>query len=196
MKIAEKIDFDLSLDIYNWIVFLPSKENNVVPVANRYFGTKKDGKIKIRGIETRRRDTPKFFKKCQLEILNIFSSCKTISDVKASIVEAKLVQKKYQDMLFSQKVSPTELTFVNRITKGTDEHKINTIQADAINQLKWAGKRVEPGQKIQYIISNHSRKLSKRVIPKEIMNRDEYYDAKHYSKLLDECCKTVIGPFE
>ncbi|WP_420545396.1 hypothetical protein [Nitrosopumilus sp.] len=164
-----------------------------MPVANRYFGAKNDGENKIRGIETRRHDTPKFFKKCQLEILDIFSSCKTIADVKASITEAKLVQKKYQDILLSQKASPTELTFINRITKGTDGHKTNTIQADAINQLKWAGKLVEPGQNIQYIISNYSRKLSKRVIPKEIMDRDEY-DVKHYSKLLDGCCKTIIGP--
>ena len=75
------------------------------------------------------------------------------------------------------------MIFVNRITKGTDGHKTNTIQADAINQLKWTGKLVEPGQKIQYIISNHSGKLSKRVIPKEIMNKDECYDAKRYSEL-------------
>ena len=51
MKIAEKINFDFSLDIYNWIVFLPSKENTVVPVANRYFGAKKDEKSRLRALK-------------------------------------------------------------------------------------------------------------------------------------------------
>ncbi len=92
-KITIKTGFDLSLDFYNWIVFLPSKNNKIVPIPNKYFGAKKDGTLKIRGIETRRHDTPKFFKECQIEILNLFSSCKSISDVKDAISEARLIQK-------------------------------------------------------------------------------------------------------
>ncbi|MDH5658146.1 MAG: hypothetical protein OEY17_02215 [Nitrosopumilus sp.] len=52
------------------------------------------------------------------------------------------------------------------------------------------------GQKIRYIINDYSSKKSKRVIPIEITNTDNKYDAKQYSKLLDECCKSIIEPFE
>ena len=75
--IAKRTGFDLSLDVYNWIVFLPSKNNIKLPVANRYFGANKDGELKLRGIETRRRDTPQFFKQCQTDILELFAKCKT-----------------------------------------------------------------------------------------------------------------------
>ena len=195
-KIAKDTGFDLSLDVYNWIVFLPSKQNKIVPVPNRYFGTKKDGTLKIRGIETRRHDTPKFFKNCQLDILNVFASCKKISDVKDAISEAKSIQENYNQLLFEQKVPLEDLVFTNRVTRGTNQSKNNTIQADAINQLRWEGKSIEPGQKIQYFISDYSRKISKRVIPIEIADYVTGYDAKRYSELLEKCCKSVMEPFE
>jgi len=194
-QIAHETGFDLSLDVYNWIVFLPSKENKIVPVPNRYFGANKKGELKLRGIETRRHDTPEFFNKCQLEILKLFATCKTISEVKKAISEAKSIQEKYKARLSRHKVPLEELVFTNRVTRGTGQYHSNTIQADAVNQLKWEGRSIVPGQKIRYIISDYSRKISKRVVPIEIVNSEEY-DVKRYSELLDECCKSVIEPFE
>ena len=195
-KLVRKTSFDLSLDVYNWIVFVPSKNNRIVPVPNRYFGAKQNGKIKIRGIEARRHDTPKFFKECQLEILNLFSSCKTISDVKRIISEAKSIQEKYEERLLEHKVPLEDLVFTNRVTKGTNQNKRSTIQADAINQLKWEAKSIEPGQKIRYVIHDYSRKKSKRVIPVEIVDSDSKYDVKIYLGLLEKCCKAIIESFE
>lgn len=39
-----------------------SSLDEMVPVANRYFGAFQYGKLKLRGIEVRRHDTPLFFK--------------------------------------------------------------------------------------------------------------------------------------
>jgi DNA polymerase-2 len=39
-----------------------------VPVLNRYYGVFENGKIKVRGIEARRRDTPGFIKEAQIEM--------------------------------------------------------------------------------------------------------------------------------
>jgi len=191
--IATKTGFELSLDVYKWIVFLPSKNNTDLPVANRYFGAKTDGKLKLRGIETRRRDTPKIFKQCQKDILNLFAKCKTVSEIKETISEAKKIQNQYDRCLFTHKIPPEDLAFTNRVTKGTGQHKSRTIQADALNQLKWEGKTIEPGQKIRYVISDYSRKISHRVEPIEFAKK---YDAKKYSELLEECCKSIFEPFE
>jgi len=62
--------------------------------------------------------------------------------------------------------------------------------------VKREGKTIEPGQKIRYIIHDHFRKKSKRVIPMEIITPDDSYDAKRYSELLDKCCKSVVEQFE
>jgi len=195
-KIAKETGFDLSLDVYDWMVFLSSKNNKITPVPNRYFGTKQNGRIKIRGIEARRHDTPKFFKDCQLEILKLFSTCKTVSDVKEAISEAKSIQEKYYQQLLEHKVPLEDLIFTNRVTRGTNQNKNNTVQSDVINQLKWEGKVVEPGEKIRYVVHDYSRKKSKRVIPIEVIKSDFKYDAKRYSELLEKCCKSVIEPFE
>ncbi len=191
--IAKETGFDLSLDVYNWIVFLPSKNNSDLPVANRYFGANKDGELKLRGIETRRRDTPKFFKQCQYDILNLFAKCKSISEIKASILGAKAIQNQYEKQLFTHELSVQDLAFTNKVTRGTGQHKSNTIQADAVNQLRWEGRTIEPGQNIRYVISDYSRKISHRVSPIEFADK---YDAKRYSELLDQCCKSILEPFE
>ncbi|MDH3854440.1 MAG: hypothetical protein OES23_08300, partial [Nitrosopumilus sp.] len=142
----------------------------------------------------RRRDTPKFFKKCQLDILNLFASCKTIHDVKQAISEAKSIQEKYEQKLLSNKVPLEELIFTNMVTRGTGQHTSNTLQADAVNQLELEGKIVEAGQNIRYIINDYTRK-SKRVIPMEIADSGNSYDSKRYSELLQLCCMSVIEPF-
>ena len=190
----------MSLDMYYWIVFLSSKQNKRIPVPNRYFGTKTDGSIKIRGIESRRRDTPEFFKKCQLEILGLFSSCKSIKELKMMISEAKSIQNRHEKELFGYEVPLEQLVFTNKVTKSTGTYTSNTIQADAVTQLKWEGhKDIVQGQKIRYIINDYTRK-SKRVIPIELTKKDDEnttgkrYDVQRYVELLHECCKSVIEP--
>jgi len=191
--IAKRTEFDLSLDVYNWIVFLPSKNNSNLPVANRYFGANKDGKLKLRGIETRRRDIPKFFKECQYDILNLFAKCSTLSEIKEQLPEAKSIQNRYKKRLFRHELSIKDLAFTNRVTRGTGQHKSNTIQADSIRQLELEGRNIDPGQKIHYVISDYSRKISHRAVPIEFAKN---YDAKKYSQLLDECCKSILDSFD
>ena len=193
-QIAEKTGFSLSLEIYNWIVFLPSKENKIVPVPNRYFGANQNGELKIRGIEIRRHDTPVFFSKCQQDILELFAKCKNKSEIKQKMEIARQIQEHYRKHLLQKEIPIKDLVFTNRITRGTDQHKSNTVQADAVNQLKWEGKTVEPGQKVKYIITDYARKISKRVVPLELA-LPKKYDAKRYSELLDECCRSIIEPF-
>jgi len=58
-EVSKQIGIPLSVKgKYRWIVFLPSKILSSVPVLNRYYGVFEDGRIKIRGIEARRRDIP------------------------------------------------------------------------------------------------------------------------------------------
>ena len=61
---------------YKWIVFLPSKTHPRIGVLNRYYGVMEDGKIKIRGLEIRRRDTPRFVFDAQTEMINTLADSK------------------------------------------------------------------------------------------------------------------------
>jgi DNA polymerase elongation subunit (family B) len=55
------------------VAFIHSKQNNILPVPNRYFGVYEEGTLKVRGIEASRHDTPMFFCKFQQEVLEIMS---------------------------------------------------------------------------------------------------------------------------
>lgn len=73
-EVTDRTGLPISLDgIYRWIVFLPSRLNERVPVPNRYFGVFQDGSIKVRGIEARRRDTPPFIAETQMGLLEILA---------------------------------------------------------------------------------------------------------------------------
>ena len=61
---------------YKWIVFLPSKTHPRVGVLNRYYGVMEDGKIKVRGLEVRKRDTPRFVFDAQTEMINTLAAGK------------------------------------------------------------------------------------------------------------------------
>lgn len=190
--IEKKTGFDMSLDIYKWLVFLPSKEDEMVPVANRYFGAFESGKLKIRGIEARRHDTPQFFKRCQMEILDLIATANSISEVQSLMPLALEIYEKYCRMLEDKAVRIEDLSFTTRASKNVEDYKTNSVQKDAMVQLKEEGESIRAGQKIQYVITDYSRK-TKRSTPLRMAGNK--YDVKRYTKLLAECCTTVTKPF-
>jgi DNA polymerase, archaea type len=191
-EIVKTTGFDMSLDVYKWLVFLSSKEDKMLPVANQYFGAFENGTLKIRGIETRRHDTPIFFKRCQMEILNLMTTADRVSQVQNIMPQAVEIYKKYCKMLEDKKVRIEELSFTTRASKDVKDYRSNTIQTDAMQQLKEEGESIKAGQKIQYIITDYSRK-TKRAAPLQMA--EDKYDVKRYAKLLAQCCNTITKPF-
>src|SRR5208337_1813086 len=57
---------------YRWIVFLPSVTHGL-GVPNRYYGLYESGEFKLRGIRSRRHDTPVLLKRAEKEVLERFA---------------------------------------------------------------------------------------------------------------------------
>jgi DNA polymerase-2 len=72
---------------FRWIVFLPNKSNGV-GALNRYYGVLTNGKLKVRGIEIRRSDTPKLISNLQEAMLGKLVEAKTASEFYMKIPEA------------------------------------------------------------------------------------------------------------
>ena len=84
--IEEHTGFSISFEgVYKWIVFDSSKINPDLPALNRYFGVFEDGTIKMRGIETRRHDTPQLFVNFQEELMMIMSAYNNIHEITKSL---------------------------------------------------------------------------------------------------------------
>ncbi|HET8793265.1 MAG TPA: DNA polymerase domain-containing protein, partial [Nitrososphaeraceae archaeon] len=189
--IEKETQFDISFEgIYKWIAFLPSKINFDLPVLNRYFGVFEDGTLKVRGIESRRHDTPPFLSQCQNEILEILTQGNSISEIKQNKIP--LVLKKIEDYLYllkNHKVDPENLVLTKILTKDYDKYNRtrNTLENNALRQLELNGEYLKAGQILQYIIIDNSISKAKRrrVLPLKLLeNNNNNYDAKQYTKLL------------
>ncbi|MGE0243750.1 MAG: DNA polymerase domain-containing protein [Nitrososphaeraceae archaeon] len=201
--IEKETQFDISFEgIYKWIAFLPSKANSDLPVLNRYFGVFEDGTVKVRGIESRRHDTPKFMSQCQNEILEILAQGNSISEIKQN--KMPIIVKKieyYLSLLKKRKVDPENLVLTKILTKDYDKYDRtrNTLENNALRQLESNGEYLKSGQILQYIIIDNSTSKSKsrrRVLPLQLLeNNNNNYDVKRYSKLLIDTCNTLIEPF-
>jgi DNA polymerase elongation subunit (family B) len=55
-KVSDEIGVSLNFEgKYKWVVFLPSKMHPNIGVLNRYYGVMESGKLKVRGLEVRKR---------------------------------------------------------------------------------------------------------------------------------------------
>jgi len=197
-EIENKTGFPISFEgIYKWIVFVPSKSNTILPVSNRYFGVFEDGTVKMRGIEARRHDTAEFFSNVQQGILNIMSEANSIKEVRDLMPKVRKFFQMHLELLRYKKVPINDLVLTKRISKDVDEYKKrNTVELDALLQLKHAGKSLKSGQILKYVLTDFYRKNSrKRSVPVELINSKTVYDAKRYSELLVETCNSVTEPF-
>jgi DNA polymerase elongation subunit (family B) len=198
-SIEKETGFALTFEgIHKWIAFIHSKQNNILPVPNRYFGVYEDGTLKVRGIEARRHDTPVFFCKFQQEILEIMSEGNNIKEVKALLPKVKDIYHKYVQLLKENKVTVDELAFTKRLSKDSNKYQNrNTIESNALTKLNNEGKFLKAGETVQYIITDYYQTKSKnnRAIPIELINERTSYDVKRYIELLTEACNSVIEPF-
>ncbi|HEY7080567.1 MAG TPA: DNA polymerase domain-containing protein, partial [Nitrososphaeraceae archaeon] len=200
--IEQQTGFKVSFEgIYKWIAFVSSKQNVILPVPNRYFGAFEDGnKLKIRGIEARRHDTPLFFSKFQNEILEIMASGNTINEVIALMPKVRDIFQKYVRLLKERNVPLEQLIFTKRLSKDYSEYQIkrNTVESTAINLLHNEGKSLRAGELLRYIITDfYQRSSTTRAVPIELidMQKSTTYDIRRYTELLAETCNSVTESF-
>lgn len=192
-------NFSISFEgVYKWIVFDYSKSNPTMPALNRYFGVFQDGTIKMRGIETRRRDTPLLFVNFQQELVNIMSTCGNINEIIRKMPLLEKIYKKYINLLTSKKVKYTDLIFTKRISKNSNEYADRkTVENCVLKKLADRRKHLHAGEQIEYIITNfYSKNFLDRAIPIELINKnDPKYDEKRYLEILKDTYDAITKVF-
>jgi len=196
--IEKQTGFPLSFEgIYRWIVFLPSRVHRDVPVLNRYYGVFRNGKIKDRGIATRRQDTPPIIKQCITEILQFLATAENTEQFYARLPFTRKIIDRYIRRLRSGEVTHEELVIKKHISKDPREYRHKIHQAIAANQLAKEGAAQNAGEYVEYIITNSQSRLpSRRVLALELSGNDNKYDVEAYIGLLLTAVETILMPFE
>jgi DNA polymerase-2 len=196
-EIEAETKFAISFEgIYKWIAFLPSKVNAGVPVLNQYFGAYQDGKLKVRGIEARRHDTPAFFSKCQLEILELLARAETVDEATAMVGDCVGIFLRHARSLLDHRAPMEGLVFTRNLSKKPGEYANRSLTSTVADQMVREGVELHAGEAVRYIITDYeSKSPGKRAVAFELADEKTVYDAKRYVELLAEACSTVLKPF-
>jgi DNA polymerase-2 len=162
-------------------------------VANRYFGVFEDGTIKSRGIELRRRDTPKWVAAIQAECLERLAKEPTYEKAVQALPEIAARLRRHIKELTNGRVSLETLVVSQKLSRAVSEYRSPSPAGRAAAQLEQIGKMLRPGQMVAflYMLGNvgvHAWDLPQPPKPAKI-------DIDRYATLLLRAVSTITQPF-
>jgi len=179
--------------VYNWIAFLPSRQNRERPVATRYFGVFTDGQVKVRGLICRRRDTPPFVRRAQEALLASLAAAAAPDDLVRLKPELEDLAESFRQRLREGGVDPQELVVTRVISQPLEDYKVDTPAALALRQLHQSGVHIRPGEKVRFVHREGRRGPKEcRVQAAPFLEGLETYDAQIYLELLERAIDEVV----
>lgn len=180
--------------IYKWVVFLPTKASPAVGALTHYYGVFRNGKIKVRGLELRRHDTPLLVKQAQDEILGLLAKADNWAQFQDHLPTAHKILQRYIDRVMQWDIDPADLLIKMRISRHPEEYKHHSRQAIAAWQAKRLGMELQPGQMVQYLITNaQAKRPHERVLIAQLLRRtDRLYDRYAYRELLERMLENLL----
>jgi DNA polymerase elongation subunit (family B) len=195
-EISEEIGVPLNFEgRYKWIVFLPSKLHPNVGVLNRYYGVMENGKIKVRGIEARRRDTPKFVYDAQMEMIKELASANNSREFIEKIPAVLKVVKEYRKRLLTGDISLWDLIITKHLSKHPKNYKQKVSQVIAAEQLMKEGVNISAGKNVRFLFTSaENKRYERRVKAEELIEESTNSDMKKYLLLLYEAAANLLSP--
>jgi DNA polymerase elongation subunit (family B) len=196
-EIGEKVGVPLNFEgRYKWIVFLPSRMHPNVAVLNRYYGVKEDGEIKVRGLEARRRDTPKFVHDAQMDMIRVLADAEDSNAFKKKIPDALEVVKEYRGKLTEGEVSVWDLIVTKRLSKNIEDYTQRVSQVIAAEQLLREGVEVSAGKNVSFLFTSaDNKRYERRVKARELIEVGVNSDVRKYLLLLYSAASNLLSPF-
>lgn len=193
-RINERTGLAINLDgIYRWVSFLPSKVDSRIPIANRYFGVFQSGEIKLRGIESRRRDTPPWIASVQKEMIRILGKAKTRRELEECLHEAFCLYELALNALKNDQVEVSGLVINGKVSYALEAYKAATPAVRAARQMEAAGMTIKPGQRVRFVYT----KGMPDVFPWELGGKPDRarINKGKYIELLAKAGAAVLLPF-
>ncbi|MCW4029769.1 MAG: hypothetical protein NWE92_09015 [Candidatus Bathyarchaeota archaeon] len=193
--ITDEIGIPINFEgIYRWIAFLPSKLHPKIGVLNRYFGVFDDGKLKVRGLEVRRSDTPKFVYDAQMEMMKALASARNNQEFTEKIPAALQVVRAYRQRLIDGDIALGDLIVTRHLSKNPDEYKQKVSQLIAAEQLQQQGAPAHAGNNVAFLFTDtKNRRPSRRVRAEKLLQNGVNADVERYLSLLYASAETLLS---
>jgi DNA polymerase-2 len=192
--ISQRTGLPIALEgIYRWMAFLPSRQDSRVPVANRYFGVFQDGSVKVRGIEARRRDTPRFLVQLQAEIIARLAQVTLETPPEAYLPGILALLRRRLAALRAGHLPLEQMLITQKLSRALDEFRTPSPVAHAVAQLHAAGKQTSPGEKVRFLFTRGEPGVYAWNLPQP--PDPASVDVERYSELLLRAATTLLEPF-
>ncbi|MDO8757408.1 MAG: DNA polymerase domain-containing protein, partial [Elusimicrobiota bacterium] len=194
LAIEKEAECPLALEgVYEWIRYCPSKADARSGVPGRYFGAFTTGELKLRGIASRRRDTPGLLKEMQGELLSVLSKVSPQGDLKALVPALLDIVEEYRLRLREGRVTADELAISFHLSREPGDYVHDTVSSLAAKQLAAAGVTLHVGETVRYVITNASDAVKDwRSRPLSLMENGLEYDVKKYLELLERAAWEIL----
>jgi len=199
-RFAERVGKECDLPLgyegrYRWIVFLPAVTHGL-GVPNRYYGLYETGEFKLRGIRSRRQDTPTLLRKAEAQVLERFAEARDADGVRAAVPGALDRLDRLAARLREGGWPLEELLVTHRLSQAPEAYEVFTESLAALRQLADLGVRREAGQTVRYLVRDQrSRSFRDRVTVAERIEEGDRYDPNAYLALLARGAETLLAPF-
>ncbi|MCZ7355572.1 MAG: hypothetical protein O8C66_07500 [Candidatus Methanoperedens sp.] len=180
---------------FKWIVFLPNKSNGT-GALNRYYGVMGNGKLKVRGIELRRSDTPALMIRLQEDILACLARAEDAEGFYRAIPDALRILREYSKKVLAGECSIEDMIFTAHVSRELPEYRQSNNNTAALRQFQKEGIAIHPGQSVRYVLTDHaSKSYMKRVKIAELVNENTQYDRGKYYEHLLRAAESILLPF-
>jgi len=143
-----KVDLE---GVLKWIAFLPSKQNEAVPVPNCYFGVFESGELKCRGIMARRGDTPLYIADVQMFAINLMAAKDDLAELRKFIPELVEFFKSHYKKIANGGVPLEKLVISQTLSRDIEDFKVISPASAAARQLEKEGKVIRAGQNVEFL---------------------------------------------
>ncbi|MCJ7445985.1 MAG: type B DNA-directed DNA polymerase [Methanotrichaceae archaeon] len=167
------------VESFDWIVFLPLADG--LGAYNRYFGRLSDGKMKVRGVMARRRDTPQYIRRMQEELFRVLSRACSLVDLHRMEPELYDIRKRYLEGLVE--VDVNELVIRRRLSRLSYSRKCP--EASAVQAHLRCGFSPVPGMEIGYVVKDASQWMV------DAEWNTSQFDHKYYEMLLEKAWSEI-----
>ncbi|MEM1676485.1 MAG: DNA polymerase domain-containing protein, partial [Nitrososphaerota archaeon] len=183
-KFLKWIEEDLGLEaklekIYKMVIFTEAKK--------KYAGITSESIIDIVGLEAVRGDWSYIAREAQRDTV------KTLLET-GNVHEALKISKNYIKKLINREVELRKLIIWKQITRSLDEYEATQPHVNVARQLVQEGWKIQPGDKVGYIIVKGSGPLYKRAKPYFKVHPEEVDWDYYIEKQVAPACLRVLEP--
>jgi len=150
-RIEQETGIPVEAARFSWIAFLP--QNDGSGAFTRYFGRQENGAMKIRGIATRRHDTPQYIRAMQEKILALMQAAGTPEELRAVQDEAEQVYRTAVSDLARAPLS--DLVLKKRVS--TTNYRHACLERSTVAAYLRAGIEIAPGMTLSYVVRDVKR---------------------------------------